>query len=251
MSSPPTAADYVAPAFPRLPHFEERTAAARVPPVRSSSISTTPRGGTRSSACFCRASSSRAARPSRRSTRRCSIATASSSTSASSASNRIRRAARSRFCGPRARSSLRRATPLWLTPQGRFMDVRERPLRLRRWPRRARHARARRRVRSARDRVCVLDRAAPGNPGLLRRADRAERRASVAIAAEWTHVFTETLETTQDELAARSCRRDAAEWRTLNRGKSRRRRYLRRLARLRARMRGEKFVPEHHAEVTR
>ena len=63
-------------------------------------------------------------------------------------------------------------------------------------------------------------------------------------AAEWTRTFTEILETTQDELAARSCCREAAEWRTLNRGKSGVGGIYDAWRWLRARMRGEKFVPE-------
>ena len=68
-------------------------------------------------------------------------------------------------------------------------------------------------------------------------------------AAEWTRRFTDALETTQDELAARSCRREAAEWGTLIRGKSGVGGIYDAWRWLRARMSGEKFVPEHHTEV--
>ena len=70
-------------------------------------------------------------------------------------------------------------------------------------------------------------------------------------ATEWTRTFTDALEATQDELAARSCRRDPAEWRTLNRGQSGVSGIYDAWRSLRARMRGEKFAPEHHAEVAR
>jgi hypothetical protein len=68
-------------------------------------------------------------------------------------------------------------------------------------------------------------------------------------AAEWTRTFTEILETTQDELVARSCRRKAAEWCTLNRGKSGVGGIYDAWRWLRPRMRGEKFEPEHQTEV--
>ena len=86
-----------APALSLVPHFEKRTAAARSARARWSSISTTHRGGTRSSACCSRANSSRAAPLSRRSMPRCSSATASSNSSAFSPSSRSHRAARCTF----------------------------------------------------------------------------------------------------------------------------------------------------------
>ena len=45
-------------------------------------------------------------------------------------------------------------------------------------------------------------------------------RETPGSASEWTERFSDALEETQDELAARSCRRDPAEWVVLNRGKS-------------------------------
>ena len=80
----------------------------------------------------------------------------------------------------------------------------------------------RRRIHAARDRVCFLDRTAAGNPRLFWRADRARRRARTPPPNG--RALSPTLsKPTQDELAARSCRRDPAEWRMLNRGAVRRR----------------------------
>jgi hypothetical protein len=39
-------------------------------------------------------------------------------------------------------------------------------------------------------------------------------------ACDWTNFFSDSLEAVQDELAARSCRRDPAEWHLLDRGAS-------------------------------
>jgi 1-acyl-sn-glycerol-3-phosphate acyltransferase len=108
---------------------------------------------------------------------------------------------------------------VWLTPQGRFMDVRQRPLRL--------------------------------QPGIGSLAARMENIAFVPLAIEytlwteprpeillgfgcstvpksaplrssreWTEFFTNVLEKAQDELAAKSSQRDPADWIVLDRGKS-------------------------------
>ena len=137
---------------------------------------------------------------------------------------------------------------LWLTPQGRFMDVRERPLRL----------------EDGLGALATREPAAAFVPVAIEYAFWTEPRPEILvsfgepivpgdeparIAAEWTRTFTEMLETTQDELAARSCCREAAEWRTLNRGKSGVGGIYDAWRWLRARMRGEKFEPEHQTEV--
>ncbi len=138
------------------------------------------------------------------------------------------------------------ANALWLTPQGRFMDVRERPLRLQ-------------------DGLAALAAREPEAafiPLALEYSFWTEPRPEILIsfgapivpgttarsAEEWTHTFTEALESTQDELAARSCRRDPTEWRTLNRGRSGVSGIYDVWRSLRARMRGEKFTPEHQRE---
>ena len=137
---------------------------------------------------------------------------------------------------------------VWLTPQGRFMDVRERPLRLE-------------------DGLGALATREPGAafiPLAIEYAFWTESRAEILVsfgepivpgsepartAAEWTRTFTDSLETTQDELSARSCQRDANAWQTLNRGQSGIGGIYDAWRWLRARMRGEQFTPEHHAEV--
>ena len=139
---------------------------------------------------------------------------------------------------------------VWLTPQGRFMDVRERPLRL----------------QEGLGALAAREPNAAFIPLAIEYAFWTEPRPEILVsmgepivpsaeprhyAAHWTHVFTDALETTQDELAACSCRRDATEWLTLNRGKFGVNGIYDAWCRLRAGARGEKFVPEHHAEVTR
>ena len=139
---------------------------------------------------------------------------------------------------------------VWLTPQGRFMDVRERPLRLE-------------------EGLGALATREPSTvfiPLAIEYAFWSEPRPEILVsfgepivpaakparpAAAWTRVFTDALETAQDELATRSCRRDATEWITLNRGKSGVSGIYDGWRWLRARLRGEKFEPEHHAEVSR
>ena len=139
---------------------------------------------------------------------------------------------------------------VWLTPQGRFMDVRERPLRLQ-------------------DGLGALAAREPGAafiPLAIEYSFWTEPRAEILVSfgepivpakepacnvGEWTRVFTDALEATQDELAARSCRRDPAEWLTLNRGKSGVSGFYDAWRWLRARARGEKFAPEHQAEAIR
>jgi 1-acyl-sn-glycerol-3-phosphate acyltransferase len=139
---------------------------------------------------------------------------------------------------------------VWLTPQGRFMDVRERPLRLQAG-------------------LAALAAREPGAafiPLAIEYAFWTEPRPELLVsfgepivpaleparsASEWTRTFTDALETTQDELAGRSCRREPAKWCTLNRGQVGVSGFYDAWRWLRARMRGEKFAPEHHAEATR
>ena len=139
---------------------------------------------------------------------------------------------------------------VWLTPQGRFMDVRERPLRLQ-------------------PGLAVLPSLAPDAmfvPLAIEYAFWTEPRPEILVsfgeplvpreevpqsAAGWARRFTDALETTQDELAARSCRRDASEWLVLDNGESGVSAIYDAWRRLRAKMRGEKFTPEHHAEEAR
>ncbi len=139
---------------------------------------------------------------------------------------------------------------VWLTPQGRFMDVRERPLRLQAG-------------------LAALPALAPDAmfvPLAIEYAFWTEPRPEILVsfgepivprdespqdAAEWTRRFTDALETTQDELAARSCRRVADDWLVLDQGECGGSAIYDAWRRLRAKVRGEKFTAEHHSEVSR
>ncbi|MDQ3622898.1 MAG: lysophospholipid acyltransferase family protein [Verrucomicrobiota bacterium] len=138
----------------------------------------------------------------------------------------------------------------WLTPQGRFMDVRERPLRL----------------QDGLRALAAREPHAAFVPLAIEYAFWTEPRPEILVSfgepivpgidpargvVPWTRVFTDALESTQDELAARSCRRDTAEWLTLNRGMSGVNGIYDAWRWLRARLRGEKLAPEHPAKVTR
>lgn len=139
---------------------------------------------------------------------------------------------------------------LWLTPQGRFMDARERPLRL----------------AEGLGALAVREPHAVFIPLAIEYTFWTESRPEILVsfgeplvparepansAAQWTRMFADALETTQDELAARSCRREAAEWRTLDRGRAGVGGFYDAWRWLRAKVRGEKFAPEHHSEVAR
>jgi len=139
---------------------------------------------------------------------------------------------------------------VWLTPQGRFMDVRERPLRL----------------QDGLAALAIREPSAAFVPLAIEYAFWTEPRPEILVsfgeplvpaieparsAGEWTRAFTDSLEIAQDELAARSCRRDPAEWLMLNRGMSGVSGIYDGWRWLRARVRGKKFAPEHHAEVPR
>ena len=137
---------------------------------------------------------------------------------------------------------------LWLTPQGRFVDVRERPLRLQ-------------------DGLGALAARNPNAaviPLAIEYAFWTEPRPEILVAFgqpivpatdqtadEWAHIFGDALENTQDKLAARSCRRNAADWVVLNRGKSGVHAIYDAWRSLSARFRGQSFAREHHAEVSR
>lgn len=147
------------------------------------------------------------------------------------------------------RAILREArNAVWITPQGRFSDVRERPLKLQ-----------------------------PGLGALAARLGNitflplaieytfwSESRPEMLVAfgepivprdephrtaGEWTAYFSDALENTLDELATRSCRRDPAEWLVLERGGSGVNALYDAWRWLRARMQGARFSREHGSEV--
>ena len=139
---------------------------------------------------------------------------------------------------------------LWITPQGRFMDVRERPLRFHE----GLGALAEREPESSfiplaieytfwtepRPEILV----AFGDPILPRH--ELER-----TAVEWTQILGEALEATQNQLAACSCRRDYDEWIFVNQGKSGVNAIYDSWQHFRARLRGEGFIADHQPEVRR
>ena len=139
---------------------------------------------------------------------------------------------------------------VWLTPQGRFADVRERPLRL----------------QEGLAALAAREPDAAFVPLAIEYAFWTEPRAEILVTfgepivpgresvrsvEEWTRVFSGALEATQDKLAASSCRRDSAEWSEIHRGNSSVSKIYDAWRWLRARMRGKKFDPQHQAEATR
>ena len=140
------------------------------------------------------------------------------------------------------------ANALWLTPQGRFVDVRERPLRLQ-------------------DGLGALASRSPNAafiPLAIEYAFWTEPRPEILVAFgepivpatmqtadDRTHILAEALENIQDELAARSCRREPSDWRVLDRGKSGVNAVYDGWRSLSARLRGLSFARDHQAEVSR
>jgi 1-acyl-sn-glycerol-3-phosphate acyltransferase len=139
---------------------------------------------------------------------------------------------------------------LWLTPQGRFVDVRERPLRLRgglgvlavREPDVAFTPLAIEYPFWSEPRPEIL--CAFGEPIV-------PRNEPTRTASEWTGVFAGVLEALQDDLAARSYRREPADWLTLNRGRSGVSAVYDAWRWARAWLRGEQFTAEHQPERAR
>jgi 1-acyl-sn-glycerol-3-phosphate acyltransferase len=137
---------------------------------------------------------------------------------------------------------------VWITPQGRFVDVRKRPLQLE-------------------EGLGVLAVREPGAvfiPLALEYSFWTEPRPEILVSfgepivpgaeparsgPDWTRTFGDALEAVQDELALRSARRDFNQWITLNRGRSGVNAIYNGWRRLRAQVHGEKFQPEHHGEV--
>lgn len=131
---------------------------------------------------------------------------------------------------------------LWLTPQGRFMDVRERPLRL----------------EGGLGLVAARQPDATFVPLAIEYAFWTEPRPEILVAfgepitardprspAEWTRTFTDALESAQDDLAERSCRREPDDWLTLNRGKTGVTTFYDGWRQLCCWLRGKSFTAEH------
>jgi 1-acyl-sn-glycerol-3-phosphate acyltransferase len=140
------------------------------------------------------------------------------------------------------------ANALWLTPQGRFVDVRERPLRLQKG-------------------LGALATRSPNGafiPLAIEYAFWTEPRPEILIAfgdlivpatgrpaGEWTNVLAAALAQAQEQLAAHSCRREPTEWLVLNRGKSGVNAIYDGWCSLRARLRGLPFARDHHPQLSR
>jgi len=139
---------------------------------------------------------------------------------------------------------------MWVTPQGRFMDIRERPLRL----------------QSGLGALAAQSAETMFLPLALEYTFWSEPRPEILVsfgepiipgskksgsAEEWTKRFSDALEDTQDELAARSCRRDSSEWLVLNRGASGVNAIYDAWRWLRARVNQKTFAREHRAEISR
>lgn len=139
---------------------------------------------------------------------------------------------------------------LWITPQGCFMDPRERPLRLQR---------GLGALAALSDNTMFLPLAIEytfwnePKPEILISFGEAifTDREKSGDALSWTQRLSAALEETQDELAARSCRREASEWLVLNRGASGVNPIYDGWRWLRARISRQEFAREHRAEVLR
>lgn len=136
---------------------------------------------------------------------------------------------------------------VWLTPQGRFMDVRERPLRLQR----------------GLGVLAVQAQEVEFLPLAIEYSFWTEPRPEILIsfgeaaipsdepnrsADEWTEFFASALEDAQDELATRSCRRDLADWVVVEKGASGVSAVYDLWRRIRARISGAEFASEHQPE---
>ncbi len=133
---------------------------------------------------------------------------------------------------------------LWITPQGRFVDVRERPLDL----------------RSGLGALARREPHATYIPLAIEYAFWTESRPEILASFgeptcpetepprstdEWTQHFSESMERTQSLVAAASCRRDSAEWLNLADGRSGTIPIYDAWRWLRARWQGETFSTEH------
>ncbi len=139
---------------------------------------------------------------------------------------------------------------LWMTPQGRFIDTRERPLQL----------------QGGLGALAALCRSTMFLPLAIEYTFWTEPRPEILLSfgepiiparetsgsvGQWTERLSNALEETQDELAARSCRREPNEWLVLNRGASGVNPFYDAWRWLHSRINRQQFVREHRAEVLR
>lgn len=136
---------------------------------------------------------------------------------------------------------------VWLTPQGRFEDVRKRPLRLQRGI----GSLARRMTNVAFVPLAIeyLFWTEP-RPEILLSFGQPVLPAGPALlnSAEMTEFFGSVLEKEQDELAVKSCRRDPSDWIVLDRGAAGISRAYDAWRWLRSRISGQIFILGHSPE---
>ena len=136
---------------------------------------------------------------------------------------------------------------VWLTPQGRFMDVRQRPLRLQ-------HGIGSLAARM--ENVAFVPLAieytlwTEPRPEILLGFGRSAvpKNAPLRSSRDWTEFFSNVLEKAQDELAAKSSQRDPADWIVLDRGKSGISAIYDTWHWLRSRIRGGGYARRHNTE---
>jgi 1-acyl-sn-glycerol-3-phosphate acyltransferase len=139
-------------------------------------------------------------------------------------------------------------TAVWLTPQGGFFDVRERPLRIRR---------GLGTLAARTHEVEFLPLAieytfwTEPRPEILLAFGEAivPSREEARTAEEWTVFFAGALEAAQDELASRSCRRDPSDWLVLEKGACGVSLIYDAWRMIRARLSGAAFAREHRPET--
>jgi 1-acyl-sn-glycerol-3-phosphate acyltransferase len=141
------------------------------------------------------------------------------------------------------------ANVLWLTPQGRFMDVRERPLRF----------------QNGLGALAARESGVSFVPLAIEYSFWTESRPEILLSfgetiipsrdglekvEDLTTRFADALEETQDNLTAHSCRRDPREWLLLTQGAFGVGSIYDALRWLGARMRGQEFIRAHQPETT-
>jgi len=139
---------------------------------------------------------------------------------------------------------------LWLTPQGRFADVRDRDLRL----------------QGGLGALAAREPQAQFVPLAIEYPFWTESRPEILVSfgaplspnaeperssREWSTRLSQSLAGTQEKLAIRSCLRDDGDWLTISQGKAGNTGIYDAWCWLRAKLRGEAFHPEHGAKECR
>ncbi len=136
---------------------------------------------------------------------------------------------------------------VWLTPQGRFIDVRQRPLRLQ-------HGigSLAKRMKNVAFVPLAIEYTfwTEPRPEILLCFGRSAvpENAPLRRSRDWTEFFSNALGNTQDELASKSSLRDPADWIVLDRGKSGISAFYDAWWWIRSRIHGVGFAREHNAE---